>query len=260
MIEDKFRSIIPQYRRDPITKEIISQPRSEQITVNPVNPVYVTAELIDEYFRVIIQDMSSQYLIEVFNFDDISEGHFYVNYTSRKIYFDNASIGVKYTIYYNGMGGEFVDASLISTQIDTAGDVVQTLDDILKGDSIGNLNESWGRATYIQPSNNVLQLTRNRRQYVTNGTLITGTTIKLPTMELGDYLQLTLMFYVDSAIPLVFEDENIKFSNQPIIQAGRSYTFSFEYVDGTWYCEWVKLERYLKDYIFKAGDTPIPLS
>ena len=255
MIEDKFRSIIPQYRRDPITKEIISQPRSEQITVSPVSPMYVTAELIDEYFRVAIKDMSSQYLIEVFNFDDISEGCFYVNYTSRKIYFHNTAIGVKYTIYYNGMGGEFVDASLISTQIDTAGEVVQTLEDILTGDSIGNLNESWGRVTYIQPSNNILQLTRNRRQYIANDTLLTGTTIKLPTMELGDYLQLTLMFYADSDLVLVFEDENIKFSNQPIIQAGRSYTFSFEYVEGTWYCEWVKLERYLKDYIFKAGDT-----
>ena len=164
MIEDKFRSIIPQYRRDPITKEIISQPRSEQITVSPVSPMYVTAELIDEYFRVVIRDVNYNHLIEVFNFDDLSEGYFYVNYTSRKIYFDNASIGVKYTIYYNGMGGEFVDASLISTQIDTAGEVVQTLEDILTGDSIGNLNESWGRVTYIQPSSNILQLTRNRRQ------------------------------------------------------------------------------------------------
>lgn len=255
MIEDKFRSIIPQYRRDPITKEIISQPRSEQITVSPVSPMYVTAELIDEYFRVIIQDMSSQYLIEVFNFDDISEGHFYVNYTSRKIYFDNASIGAKYNIYYNGMGGEFVDASLISTQIDMAGDVVQTLEDILKSESIGNINESWGRVTYIQPSNNILQLTKNRRQYVTNGTLLTGNIVKLPIMELGDYIQLTLMFYSDNVVSLVFEDDGTKWSNQPIIQAGRNYTFSFEYVDGTWYCEWVKLERYIKNYIYKAGDT-----
>lgn len=255
MIEDKFRSIIPQYRRDPITKEIISQPRSEQITVSPVSPMYVTAELIDEYFRVVIRDVNYNHLIEVFNFDDISEGYFYVNYTSRKIYFDNTSIGVKYNIYYNGMGGEFVDASLISTQIDLAGDVVQTLEDILTGDSTGNLNESWGRVTYIQPSNNILQLTKNRRQYVTNGTLLTGTTIKLPTMELGDYLQLTLMFYTDSTISLVFEDDSVKWSNQPFIQAGRNYTFSFEYVEGSWYCEWVKLERYLKDYIYKVGDT-----
>jgi hypothetical protein len=104
-------------------------------------------------------------------------------------------------------------------------------------------------------SNNILQLTRNRRQYILNGTLLTNTTIKMPIMELGDYLQLTLMFYADSNLSLIFEDENIKFSNRPFIQAGRSYTFSFEYVEGTWYCEWVKLERYLKDYIYKAGDT-----
>lgn len=118
-------------------------------------------------------------------------------------------------------------------------------------DELNNVLD-WGSMHLVKAVNGIVSLTKKHGQYSVG--LTSGTRVVLPTVEQGEYVNIDYMFYADSDLGLVFDD-NIKWSNRPIIQAGRSYRFSFRYVNGVWYGEWVKLERYIKDYIYKTGDT-----
>lgn len=139
MIEDKLRSIIPQYRRDPITGEMISQQRTETVIVSPTQPLVITEEIIEEFPRLTVRDELDNYLIEVFNFDDIATGKFYVNYTSRRVYLYSDMCGKKIKLSYFGMGCEYIDSGIIYSSLNSEGKVSQTLKNILESGGSDNL-------------------------------------------------------------------------------------------------------------------------
>ena len=149
-----------------------------------------------------------------------------------------------------------MDLTTFTFRLTVIASVVQ--DGLDVSDNTSNLLEEltnitdWGNMYINNAIDNVVNLTKKHGQYSVG--LASGTTVVLPIVAEGEYVNIDYMFYADSDLVLVFDD-NIKWSHQPIIQAGRTYKFSFWHVEGTWYCEWVKLERYLKDYIYKAGDT-----
>ena len=168
MIEDKLRSIIPQYRRDPITGEIISQQRTETVMVSPIQPLVITEEIIYEFNRLTIKNELGNYLIEVFNFDDIETGKFYVNYTSRRVYLDSDMCGKTITLTYWGIGCEYIDSGIIYTSLNSEGKVSQTLKDIL---------ESGGTESLVTGSiiNGSIMINGNETNVYTHPSGTTGT-------------------------------------------------------------------------------------
>lgn len=138
-----------------------------------------------------------------------------------------------------------VIASVVQDGLDVSNNTSNLLEELT------NITD-WGNMYITNAIDNVVNLTKKHGQYSVG--LASGTRVVLPAVEEEEYVDIDYMFYADSDLVLVFDD-NIKWSNQPIIQAGRSYRFSFRYVDGVWFAEWVKLERYIKDYIYKSGDT-----
>ena len=73
----------------------------------------------------------------------------------------------------------------------------------------------WGNMYINNAIDNVVNLTKKHGQYSTG--LASGTRIVLPTVEEDEYVDIDYMFYADSDLVLVFDD-NLKWSNQPIIQ------------------------------------------
>ena len=138
-----------------------------------------------------------------------------------------------------------VIASVVQDGLDVSNNTSNLLEELT------NITD-WGNMYITNAIDNVVNLTKKHGQYSVG--LASGTRVVLPTVAEDEYVDIDYMFYADSDLILVFDD-NIKWSNQPLIQSGRSYRFSFRYVNGVWFAEWVKLERYLKDYIYKAGDT-----
>ena len=106
----------------------------------------------------------------------------------------------------------------------------------------------WGNMHLNNAIRGVVNLTKKHGQYSVG--LASGTRIVLPTVEKGEYVDINYMFYANGDLFLVFDDD-IKWSSHPIIQLGKSYRFSFRYVDGVWYCEWVELDVHTKDYVYK---------
>ena len=128
-----IRSVIPNFRRDETTNDIVTIQRTDYVTISPLYSIVVLEEFPDNNARVEVQfdDKEQDYLIEVFNKDDIiSNTYFFVN--GRNVYFYKDMKNEKVIINYSGIGDEKIDSSIISTKTDNAGAVTETLNQIIE--------------------------------------------------------------------------------------------------------------------------------
>lgn len=132
-MNDNYKPIIHQYRRDLATNNIISQPRHEEIIVHPYNSLICLTEIPEEWERVkIINKETNENMSEVYNIEDIKEpSQFYVNYDNRTAYFHPDMRNKLMEVDYHGIGAEYFSADSIYTKTDSAGNVVETIQDIL---------------------------------------------------------------------------------------------------------------------------------
>lgn len=128
-----IRSIIPNFRRDEVTNEIVTINRIDHITISPLYSMVVLEEFPDNNIRIEVQfdDEEQDYLIEVFNKDDvISNTYFFVS--GRNVYFYKDMKNQKVILSYSGIGDEKIDSSIISTKTDNTGSVTETLNQIIE--------------------------------------------------------------------------------------------------------------------------------
>ena len=128
-----IRSVIPNFRRDETTNDIVAVNRTDHVTISPFYSIVILEEFPDNNARVEVQfdDIEQEYLIEVFNKDDIiSNIYFFVN--GRNVYFYKDMKNEKVIISYSGIGDEKIDSSIISTKTDNTGNVTETLSQIIE--------------------------------------------------------------------------------------------------------------------------------
>ena len=132
-MNDNYKPIIHQYRRDLATNNIISQPRHEEIIVHPYNSLICLTEIPEEWERVkIINKETNENMSEVYNIEDVKKpNQFYVNYDNRTVYFHPDMRNKLMEVNYHGIGAEYFSADSIYTKTDSAGNVVETIQDIL---------------------------------------------------------------------------------------------------------------------------------
>lgn len=107
----------------------------------------------------------------------------------------------------------------------------------VSADNLNKMEEGIYQNSLILENNNTehknsivngeLHLTTNRYQVVT---MEDNTTIVLPTVE--SFTEIHLFFDTTSALTLIFPE--IKWQNQPSIEANCSYEFIFTYVNNAW--------------------------
>ena len=132
-MSENYKPIIHQYRRDLATSSIVAEPRHEEIIVNPNMGLICLTEIPQEWERVKIFNITDNMVMsEVYNIEDIKEPYqFYVVYENRTIYFHRDVRSKLMAIDYHGIGGELFSANSIYTKTDGAGNVIETIQDIL---------------------------------------------------------------------------------------------------------------------------------
>lgn len=105
----------------------------------------VLSQLPDENFGVTIDGF-----IEVYGADHIGALNFKVDYPNGVIYFNPISIGKSITIEYKGIGCELIYCSRIASRLDAAGNVVETLEEMIeRGKNYLSLIDSLGNAATV---------------------------------------------------------------------------------------------------------------
>lgn len=122
--------IICKYNTNPITGEPMAIHVIRRHTVS-LNCNHIILDYIpDEKMGIRILDPLNIY--QVHNSDEIVEGTFFVDYNNGKLYFDKSMMGKEVLVDYYDIGLEMVGVDRIYTAIDSKGNVIETLGDIIR--------------------------------------------------------------------------------------------------------------------------------
>ena len=137
----------------------------------------------DEKYRMVVIDDKGNELTEVYNFEDIGENDYYINYISSVVYFHPSKAGKTYIFSYYGLGYELVGASRIYDEKSLDGkSIIKTLQDIIdKGRECIEALSTIG---------NAIELLRRIENYIIEATKLD---VKLKEdIRIGDILHLNL--------------------------------------------------------------------
>lgn len=129
---NNLEHIITKYHTDKM-----GNPQSVHIIkkhqVSPIHNQIVLDELSDDFKGVNIITPENMY--QVYNADEIVPDSFYIQNNSV-IFFDKEMAGKEVVLEYYGIGIELLGANRVYTVLDANGNIIETLDDILKAGKI----------------------------------------------------------------------------------------------------------------------------